>query len=134
MKTKRVVDPEHRERVRAMPCIACIKDGITQDSPTEGHHIRRKPDGSTYGRGQKAGDHEMIPLCRDRHHWNGAAAPMGHKQFEAKYGNELELLAVTNAWLFNHDAIIVTPMAESTFVALCDAVGIRSYKVGGQND
>jgi len=101
---------------------------MVQTSPTEGHHIRRKPDGSLYGGHDKAGDHEMIPLCRDLHHWNGAGAPMSHRAFEAEFGNELDLLAIVNAWL-NKDVWIISPEAEPAFVALCDAFGIRSYKV-----
>jgi hypothetical protein len=130
IKPERVVDPEHRERVRALPCIACIKAGIVQASPTEGHHIRRMPDGSFYGAHEKAGDHEMIPLCRDLHHWNGAGAPMSHRAFEAEFGNELELLAIVNAWLA-HDALSIDPAAEPAFLVLAEALGYTPIKIGG---
>jgi len=94
MKRIRRVDPEHRRRVRALPCIACEIGNLVQTSPTEGHHIRRREDGQPYGASQKAHDDEMIPLCY-YHHWNGVGSIYTHLQFEAEFGNERELLRMT---------------------------------------
>ena len=95
MKTKRIVDPAHLARVRRLPCLACEQECREQDSPTEAHHIKRKADGSRYGMGQKAHDTETIPLCRNRHHWNGVNVHMSMAEFESRYGNERDLLAKT---------------------------------------
>lgn len=97
IKPKRVEDPEHLARVRAMPCIACQIDGEGQTTPTEAHHIRRETHRTCYGARQKAPDTEVIPLCKS-HHWNGSwcqSAGWSLAVFEAKYGNERDLLART---------------------------------------
>jgi hypothetical protein len=50
---------------------------------------------------QKAGFNEAIPLCPN-HHQNGGygvALHAGQKEFEARYGTELELLKHTNLLL-----------------------------------
>jgi len=91
---KRQEDPEHRKRIRAMECIACRLQGIQQTTPTEGHHIRRRPDGQSYGWSQKAGDYEMIPLCYE-HHWNGVGSCWTRSSFEDAFGDERDLLAQT---------------------------------------
>ena len=88
----RLEDPEHRKLIRSMPCIACELKGLQQTTPTEGHHIKRRPDGTNYG-SVKASDHEMIPLCVE-HHWNGVGSIMTRKQFEAEVGDERKLLAI----------------------------------------
>lgn len=90
---KRQVDPAHRAKIRAMPCIACEIKKVQQTTPTEGHHIKRRPDGTNYG-SVKAGDHEMIPLCYE-HHWNGVGSIYTRAQFEAEFGDERDLLAIT---------------------------------------
>jgi len=92
---KRQEDPEHRKLIRSMPCIACELKGLQQTTPTQGHHIKRRPDGTNYG-SVKAGDHEMIPLCFF-HHWNGVGSLWTRKQFEAEFGDERELLALVLA-------------------------------------
>lgn len=98
IKAERRVDLERLRRVRALPCLGCLLDGVKQTSPTEAHHIRRKADGSTYGASQKAHDDETIPLCSGAHHWNGVhvASKLSHKEFERRYGNERELLDLTD--------------------------------------
>lgn len=94
---KRQEDPAHLNRIRALPCIACEHLGVEQDSPTESHHIRRRADGQLYGASQKAHDREAIPLCQKRHHWNGVhcASKLSHREFEATFGNERDLLTKT---------------------------------------
>jgi hypothetical protein len=90
---KRQQDPAHRCLIRSMPCIVCELTGVQQTTPTEGHHIRRSADGQSYGTGQKAPDHEMIPLCAE-HHWNGVGSLWTREAFEAEFGNERDLLAL----------------------------------------
>ena len=98
---ERIEDPERLAAVRALPCLCCLLEDRVQDSPTESHHIKRKADGSKYGMSEKAHDHETIPLCAKRHHWNGGHCqhPMGSKAFEARYGNERDLLHTTDVML-----------------------------------
>ena len=93
---KRQEDPDHRKLIRSMPCIACEIAGLQQTTPTEGHHIRRKSTGLSYGASQKAHDREMIPLCVE-HHWNGVGSLWTRKAFEAEFGNERDLLALVMA-------------------------------------
>ena len=90
---KRQQDPAHRVLIRSMPCLACKMAGIQQTTPTEGHHIKRRPDGTNYG-SVKAPDREMIPLCY-YHHWNGVGSIYTRKGFEAEFGDERALLAMT---------------------------------------
>ena len=96
IKPKRIEDPAHLARVRALPCVVC---GMT---PSEAHHIR---EGS--GMGQKAGDHEAISLCPYHHQTGpfGEAVHNGKRTFEAKYGTELELLEHVQALLEIGEAI-----------------------------
>lgn len=98
LKPERVIDVEHMQRVKRLGCIVCRNLGrgwVAADA----HHIKRNPDGSKLGMRQKAGDHEVIPLCPREHHWNGSEVRMSMSEFEARFGNELELLAQTLALL-----------------------------------
>ena len=96
----RTTTPEERahvERVRSLPCICCEDEGRIQDSPTEAHHLVRSPrSGQTRGMGMRKPTHfETVPLCRGRHHWNGAGVNIPLCEFEARWGNELDLLERT---------------------------------------
>ena len=51
-------DKKHRDKVRALTCIACK---MTQKTPTEAHHL------IGYGIGRKPTDLFMIPLCNFHH-------------------------------------------------------------------
>lgn len=84
IKPGRVEDQEHLQRVREMPCIVC------QAQPVEAHHIR---DG--VGMGQKAGDHEAIPLCPWHHRTGFNSIHLAPAMFKFLYGTERELLART---------------------------------------
>ena len=84
IKAKRLHDPAHLARVASLPCCACGA------SPVEVHHIR---DG--VGMGQRASDHETIPLCPYHHRTGPTAFHAGPRYFEALYGTERELLAET---------------------------------------
>lgn len=101
IKPRRVVDEAYLKRVRALPCMLCVREGLEQTSRTEAHHIRRRPDGSFYGAGEKAGDYEAVPLCAGTHHWNGVhcQAKLSHRAFEAKFGDERDLVAETQRLL-----------------------------------
>ena len=93
IKPERVVDIAWMGRVKALGCIVCRHQGLGF-VPAEAHHIKRNADGSRMGMGQKAGDHETIPLC-PRHHWNGSQVQTPMAEFEARFGNELDLLRET---------------------------------------
>jgi len=104
-------DIEHMGRVKSLPCIVCDMRGEAQTSPSEAHHIKRDPiTGQPLGASQKGDAWTTIPLCSGRHHWNGVHVHMGSKEFEARYGNELDLLAlvyerlgVAYPWRRSHD-------------------------------
>lgn len=90
IKAGRVEDPAHLARVRSLPCIACQLNGLIQTTPTEAHHIR---DG--VGMGQKAGDHEAIPLCSFHHRTGFSSFHLSPATFKWLYGSERRLLALT---------------------------------------
>jgi len=94
MRRIRRIDLDHLRRVRSLPCIACKISENQQTTPTEAHHIRRREDGQLYGASQKAHDDETIPLCY-YDHWNGVGSIWTHRGFEAEFGNERDLLAMT---------------------------------------
>jgi len=77
--------------VRAQPCLLCAPG--EQQSITESHHIKRDPlTGLSLGGGQKAPHFATLPLCQRKHHWNSVYVSMGSREFERRYGNELDLL------------------------------------------
>jgi hypothetical protein len=81
-------------RIKGLPCIVCEMRGEVQTGITDVHHIHRDPTtGQPIGGSQRASHWHTIPLCADRHHWNGVNVHMGSKEFEARFGNELDLLA-----------------------------------------
>ena len=142
-KAERRVDLERLRRVRALPCLGCLLDGVRQTSPTEAHHIRRKADGSTYGASQKAHDDETIPLCSRAHHWNGVhvASKLSHKEFERRYGNERELLELVDLALKLGNAATEAGYAAdefsaSTLVSIVtkSASGPEHVDICGSND
>lgn len=76
-------------------CIACVLDG-QQPRPTAVHHILRG--------GRRIGHLFTIGLCDPGHHQQGASLGLVSRhpwkaRFEAKYGAELELLAMLKAKL-----------------------------------
>jgi hypothetical protein len=73
---------QHLTRVAALGCIIC-------ERPAEIHHIR-----TGQGKGQRAGDDQVLPLCPDhhRHGGYGVAIHAGRIAWECVYGTELELL------------------------------------------
>lgn len=91
IRPRRLESLEWLALVRALPCLCCTKDDLTQITPTEAHHIRRDAARGLYGYSQKASDFETIPLCAI-HHWNGVHSILSHREFERRYGNERDLL------------------------------------------
>lgn len=98
IKPKRIVNPEYRERVRVLGCVACWIDGYG-GVPAQIHHPR-----SGQGMGQRAGDDKSIPLC-EKHHQGlvylsnekalgTVSIHLFPKEFKAKYGTEDDLLAI----------------------------------------
>ena len=87
---------QHMGRVKSLPCIVCEMRGEAQTSPSEAHHVKRDPTtGQSLGASQKGNGYTTIALCAGRHHWNGVNVSMGSKEFETKFGNELDLLRLT---------------------------------------
>lgn len=89
------VDEGHLDRVRALGCVVCFNLGRGW-VPACAHHLR-----TGYGEGQKAPDHEAIPLCA-WHHQNGPIGEGFHngtRTWQRRFGTELELLAQTNEQL-----------------------------------
>lgn len=72
----------YQRRVRELGCIIC-------ERPASLHHIR-----AGVGKGQKASEYDVIPLCPDHHQHGGygVAFHAGKKVWEDTYGTEAELL------------------------------------------
>jgi hypothetical protein len=84
-----------RERLQAvadMPCYACFQDGLEMQS--EVHHIRSLKLGS--GMGKKSDVVYTIPLCPKHHRFGKVSVHLGKKEFEKRYGTELEILEKVN--------------------------------------
>lgn len=82
-------------RVKALPCIVCELEDEIQTGLTDVHHIHRNPEtGQPIGGGQRGSHWWVLPLCDNRHHWNGVKVHMGSREFERRHGNELYLLAL----------------------------------------
>ena len=88
-------DRKHLGRVAALGCQVCNNLGFP-DSPCEIHHLR-----SGMGMGQRSKHDRAIGLCHAHHRTGGygVAIHAGQKEFERKYGTELELLDQVNQLL-----------------------------------
>lgn len=85
----------HMARVRQLPCAICEEWGMTQNSPTEAHHVKS-------GRFSQAkeSDLRVIPLCHSHHHkmraYPGDASKIGfhngQETWELLYGPDYEWL------------------------------------------
>ena len=84
-----LAEKEHQRRVADLGCIACWLDGI--NSPVVSiHHVE--------GRTKPGCELKVLALCGAHHQTGGEIAPSIHpwrKRFEAKYGTQAELLALT---------------------------------------
>jgi len=93
-------EKEYMNRVADLGCICCHQMGFP-DTPAEIHHIRT---GS--GMSQRASNYDVIPLCPTHHRtgdW-GTAYHRGAKEFEHRYGTELELLEIVKGALNGKNA------------------------------
>ena len=81
-----------RERLATignMPCYACFIDG--RETNAEVHHIR-----SQTGLGLRPSHFATIPLCGFHHRYGKVSVHLGKKEFEKRYGTELEILEKVN--------------------------------------
>lgn len=83
MATKR--EKLHKNRLAALGCLICKR-------PPEIHHIRKGT-----GLGLRESDFRALPLCFDHHSAQtrlpfGYAVHKGTKSFEARFGDQLDLL------------------------------------------
>lgn len=88
------------DAITALGCIACLLDGHP-DTPGAVHHL--------LSGGQRIGHLHTICLCDPGHHQNGkqfgkVSRHPWRTQFEAKYGTEAELLALTKKILSTQGA------------------------------
>jgi len=89
-------EKEHLNRVAELGCIVCYRQG-NAGTPAEIHHLRT-------GRGiaQRSSHLRVIPLCPIHHRTGGYGENGFHqspKDFQERYGTELELLEVVNGYL-----------------------------------
>jgi hypothetical protein len=72
----------YQDRVRELGCIIC-------ERPASIHHIR---DG--IGKGQKASEYDVLPLCPDHHQHGGygVAFHAGKRVWQEVFGTERDLL------------------------------------------
>ena len=81
----------HYDKLSQLGCIVCRREGY-EYSPPHIHHIRHG-----VGLSQRSHWSLAIPLCPN-HHQNGGygiALHAGQKEFERKFGTEVELLQET---------------------------------------
>jgi Recombination enhancement, RecA-dependent nuclease len=101
-------DAARMDKIKRMPCMACVQEGCSQPGPTEVHHLVDR------GYRKHSGGHQAtIPLCNWHHR---ADVPWGHtaswmrayygpsmahesKLFARVYGKQRELLARVDAVL-----------------------------------
>lgn len=87
-----VDEAERMDRVVAWGCVACRLDRVAP-RPTAIHHLLRG--------GVRMGHRYTIGLCDPGHHQDGAPIGLTSRhpwkaRFEARYGSELQLLALTD--------------------------------------
>ena len=84
-------EKKHYDKLSQLGCIVCRREGWGY-SPPHIHHIRHG-----VGLSQRSHFSLTIPLCPN-HHQNGGygiALHAGQKEFERKFGSEVELLQET---------------------------------------
>ncbi len=96
----------HSLLVKQLPCIACEIEGVEQPSPTEAHHQNL---GGLAGQ-KRLGDDHQVPLCAWHHrgepprntnkseatYYFGPSLALDSKQFRFCYGQDYQLLELTN--------------------------------------
>lgn len=82
---------KHMAAVAGLGCVVCrnLEHEAAPAEYTGIHHIREGQ-----GSSQRASDYETLPLCAAHHQTGGegVAIHAGQKQWETKYGTELQLL------------------------------------------
>lgn len=88
-------EKDHLERLAELGCIVCL-ERYSCWSPAEIHHLR-----SGQGLGQRASNYHAIGLCPAHHRLGGygVAIHSGQKEWEKRFGTELELLAAVRSRL-----------------------------------
>lgn len=97
VRPKRLVDVAYRERVRALGCRCCQKDGRSE-VVAQIHHPKHGQ-----GAGQRAGDDESLPICEPHHQGGWERENTGdnyvfiaiHKDpigWKARYGTEASMV------------------------------------------
>ncbi len=78
---------DYMNRVAELGCWICSR-------PANLHHIT-----TGVGMSQRASDYDVIPLCPDHHQHGGygVAIHAGKKEWERRYGSELEILKKVRA-------------------------------------
>lgn len=78
----------HMSKVAALGCVVCRNLGYGE-TPAALHHIR-----AGQGMSQRASHYQVLPLCGTHHQTGGygVAIHAGQKEWESRYGTELELL------------------------------------------
>lgn len=75
------------DRIAALGCIACRKDGVVNRHVSI-HHV--------HGRARPGSHRQVLPLCFEHHQSGSKTAPSVHPwkaRFEAKYGRQDDLVA-----------------------------------------
>lgn len=91
-------DAEYLAKVRSLPCVICQAFGMTQNSPTEAHHVK-----SGRFSGRRTPDKMAIPLCHSHHNklrpYPGDEDKIGYHNaqatWESLYGEDHEYSAAT---------------------------------------
>lgn len=105
-------DQARLDAIHALPCLACVREGVSQPSRTEAHHLVDKG-----YREHSGGDQATLPLCGWHHRADvfgcqalcdpptisnalmiyGPSLGAHKKRFIETYGTERELLAKIDA-------------------------------------
>lgn len=91
----------HLDRVSALGCIVCGKQGMFQVE-AEIHHMKTNPiTGQHLGMSQRASHFHTLPLCPTHHRQGrmGEAYHAGPRAWEAIHGTEIELWKKVQAML-----------------------------------
>ena len=88
-KLKTKAEKERLEIIGNMPCYACFQD--FKEVQSEVHHIRKQT-----GLGLRSSHFDTIPLCYSHHRTGKVSVHLNKKEFEKRYGTELEILKLVN--------------------------------------
>ncbi|KZY50994.1 hypothetical protein A3734_06440 [Sulfitobacter sp. HI0054] len=91
-------DAEYLAKVHNLPCVICEGFGMTQNSPTEAHHVKS----GRFGK-DRTPDKMAIPLCHSHHNklrpYPGDEDKIGYHNaqatWESLYGEDHEYSAAT---------------------------------------